>query len=502
MALNLKLSDLTVRRPFVSPLPKYQPNNGVTRNPFTHKEISSNGLWKVIPQSQFIREYYTSGHLINDNKYYPDRIKYDEDTDKFFTEKMVRCTFPFQMMITAQHLVHIVGNDIRHEITKSKITEEERKLFGDWCKGWLVENIETALYHFYKSTFVTGEAALVLYLKDGKMYHKNFSFLYGDTLYPHYNSVTGEMDCFGRKFSEYDEENKETVQWLEVWDEKYLYRFRQNLNGLSGQINKAKKWLGLDGWIQVGKEEPHGFDRVPIAYHRREEGACWSAVQDLIDKFELAVSYLCQNNMAYAFPIMVLQGDNVDIQGDIYGQVKAITADSDAKISYLERGNNTESFKLQIDILLKQIFLGSFSVMPPEVHSGDLPGVAIKLIYSPSLDRAMIDAKEFDHVIDDVQKLFSFAYGVQEQKERQFRNLEIISYIEPYVHQNTAELINNLVQSVNSGILSKRTASELSGYGKNDEFDQIIMEFKEENAADKLFQNNNTKSMNEESNGE
>lgn len=31
--------------------------------------------------------------------------------------------------------------------------------------------------------------------------------------------------------------------------------------------------------------------------------------------------------------------------------------------------------------------MGSFVVMPPEVKSGDLPGVAIKLIYSPSLEK-------------------------------------------------------------------------------------------------------------------
>ena len=277
------------------------------------------------------------------------------------------------------------------------------------------------------------------------------------------------------------------MQWLEVWDEKYLRRYRRDVQGIRGTMTKVKELFGLDGWVLVDEDE-HGFDRVPIVYHRNDDGPCWSFVQDSIDKYELAVSYLCQNNMAYAFPIMVLQGDNVDIQGDIYGQVKAITADVDAKINYLERSDNTAAFELQLNTLLKQIFLGSFAVMPPEVRSGDLPGVAIKLIYSPSLDRAMIDAKEFDHVIDEVNELFTYAYGVQERKLSKYQSLNILSYIVPYVHQNTAELINNLVQAKSNGILSAETGSELTPYGKNNEYKRIIAEAKEEEKSDLLYQ--------------
>ena len=482
------INDITVRRAFVRPMPQFVQSTTLTRKPERAQAPKDTTLWQTISQGQFVREYYPSGHLINDPTYYPDRVKYDENNKRFLTEKVVRCAFCLQMIITSQHLVHIAGNDIRHELTDAKIDDETQELFLEWQKGWLDENIETRLYFFYKSAYITGDAALVFYLKNKKMYAKNLSFLNGDILYPHYDSITGELNAFARKFSDYDEDNNEYVQWLEVWDDKYLRRYRRDVQGIRGKITKVKELFGLDGWVQVGKEEEHGFERVPVVYHRREEGACWSFVQDAIDKYELAVSYLCQNNMAYAFPIMVLQGDSVEIQGDIYGQVKAITADADSKISYLERSNNTSAFELQLNTLLRQIFLGSFAVMPPEVKSGDLPGVAIKLIYSPSLDRAMIDAKEFDHVIDDVQKLFTHAYGVQQGKVTQYKKLNILSYIVPYIHQNTAELINNLVQAVNAGILSHETASEQTTYDRNAEFDRITHEAKDEQQADMLYQ--------------
>lgn len=480
------INDILTKRAFVRPMPQFVQTANFTRKPKSARTPKDSTLWQTVSEGQFVREYYPSGHLINDTTYYPDRIKYDEDAKQFFTEKVVRCAFPLQMIITAQHLVHISGNDIRHELTDAKPSKEREELFLAWQKGWHDENIETRLYYFYKSSYIVGEAALLFYLKDGKMYSKNLSYLNGDTLYPHYDSITGELDAFARKFSDYDEENNEYVQWLEVWDDNYLRRYRRDVQGFRGAVTKVKELFGLDGWTMVDEEE-HGFERVPVVYHRREEGACWSFVQDAIDKYELAVSYLCQNNMAYAFPIMVLQGDNVDIQGDIYGQVKAITADAAANIKYLERSNNTTAFELQLNTLLKQIFLGSFTVMPPEVRSGDLPGVAIKLIYSPSLDRAMIDAKEFDHVIDEVQQLFTYAFGIQEGKLTKYQSLSILSYIVPYIHQNTAELINNIVQATGAGILSKETGSELSTFGKNYEYSKIVAEAKEQEKADQLY---------------
>lgn len=483
----MAISDILVRRAFVRPTPQYIQNFSLTRKPKTAKAPKDSTLWQTVSEGQFVREYYPSGHLINSPSYYPDRTKYDEETKQFFTEKVVRCSFPLQMIITAQHLVHISGNDVRHELTDGEVDDARQQLFLEWQKGWLDKNIETGLFYSYKSAYIVGECALCFYLKDGKEYIKNFSFLNGDTLYPHFDSITGKLDVFARKFSDYDDENNEYVQWLEVWDKKYLRRYRRDVKGVRGAVTKVKELFGLEGWVLVDEDE-HGFERVPIAYHRREEGACWSFVQDAIDKYELAVSYLCQNNMAYAFPIMVLKGDNVDIQGDIYGQVKAITADKDADIHYLERSNNTTAFELQLNTLLKQIFLGSFAVMPPEVHSGDLPGVAIKLIYSPSLDRAMLDAKEFDHFIDDVNELHTYAYGVEQSKLTQYQKLNILSYIVPYVHQNTAEIINNLVQSVNANILSRETASEQTTYEKNNEWSKIVKEMKDEQAADLLYQ--------------
>ncbi len=121
--------------------------------------------------------------------------------------------------------------------------------------------------------------------------------------------------------------------------------------------------------------------------------------------------------MAYAFPIMLLKGEDVEIKGDMYGAVKAITMGKEDDAGFMNRPESSQSFELQFNTLLKMIFMGSFTVMPPEVKSGDLPGVAIKLIYSPSLEKAMIDCKEFDSSIDTMKRLFIFGYGIEKKNE-------------------------------------------------------------------------------------
>ena len=35
--------------------------------------------WQVVPQSDFLREFYPWGHKINSEVFYPDRIRFTED---------------------------------------------------------------------------------------------------------------------------------------------------------------------------------------------------------------------------------------------------------------------------------------------------------------------------------------------------------------------------------------------------------------------------------------
>jgi hypothetical protein len=452
--------------------------------------------YQIMSQGDFLREFYPSGHMINSEKWYPDKIKYEDITDektgkttrRYYREKVMRVSVPFQLIITAQQLVHTFGNNVKHSIISPNPTDAEVSNFYEWRMGWIEKNIEIALYEFGKSLFITGDAAVVYYIDNNKLGVKNLSYLNGDTLYPHYDSLTGELSVFARRFYDYDDESNKKTEWVEVWDKEYLTRYKRPLTGVKGAVTKIKELFGLDGYVQVGSPIPHNFGEVPVMYHRIY-GPVWSAVQDDIDHWELGFSHLTQNNLAFAFPIMVLKSDEgAEVDTDMYGAVKAIKMGTNDSADYLKHDESPESFKLFLEKLSEMIFMGAFIVKTPEVHSGDLPGVAIKLIYSPSLDKAILNKKDLDKCIDKMQRLFTTGYGIEKKKITEYRNLHFLSELEPYVHQNNSELISNLLQSVTGGFLSKDTASQINPLSMNNEMDKIIGEEKQKQQQDLLYQ--------------
>lgn len=476
--------DILTKKPFTRTLPiDSQPqviNSKDFRTPFKPKSQFIN-----VPQSQFLAEYDTMGHIINSRIIYPDPIKQDEKTKEYYREQRFRVAFPFQRIIHTQQVVHLVGNDIHHELNGNHNSKREMELMHLFKRGWLANDMEIAFYELASNAKLVGDAAFCIYLDNGKPRWRTFSYQYGDTLFPHYND-NGQLDVFARLYNAYDSKARITTTFVEVWDDKTLTRYRRSERGFKGMVNRVKDFFDISGYEVDMPATPHGFDTIPIAYYRDDRGACWSASQDAIDKYELAVSHLCQNNAAYAFPIMVLKGEDIDIQADMYKAVKAIDMGLDGDAKYLEPQGNVESFRLQLDILLKLIFQGSFAVLPPEIKSGDVPGVTVKLIYSPSIDQATCDSKDFHKPLRRMVELFKYACGFSLGTPREMSQLDTFSWIEPYVHQNTAELVQNLVALHGGGLISAETASGLHGYGENNEFDKIMREIKEQQQQDLL----------------
>ena len=271
-----------------------------------------------------------------------------------------------------------------------------------------------------------------------------------------------------------DEGGNVRETYVEVWDNNFAYLFKRDDSSLVKKaINSILDAFGLDGFTLVNTER-HGFKRVPVSYIRFD-GPCWSMVQGGIDDYELSLSQLCESNKVYAFPILTMIGEDADVKVSTNGRPFAIvSSDPDAKIGMLNNNSGTDSFKLQMDSQFKSITLGSFIVFPPEVRSGDLPGVAVKLIYSPALENAMDDTHAWNPFFDDVFELFTYGYGIEKKMSADFESINAHAAQLPYIHQNTAELIQLLSQSVMSGVLSVETAIEKNPFSMTDEQKRIL----------------------------
>lgn len=474
----------------------------------TEVEGTDRATYTVLSQEEMLRQYYPTGHKILNDLLYPDIWKQDPDTKRWYQQKITRCALGFQQIITTKHIIHLVGNDVQFELSaqdgndrqSDKVpddantdpnvlfkTEEDSNtvLLNDFRRGWMKLSMEGVFYEAVRSLMITAECAVVGYMdENGNAGFRSFSFLDDDKLYPHYDSITGELTLFARRFYDYDEDGTAVTEWVEVWDDTKLYRFKRSTPD-SSMVTRIKDLFGLNGYEKVS-EQRHGFNFIPVAYVRNENGTCWSAAQDTIEKFEEALSYFFENNKAFAFPILVVSGEGVELKGDANGAVKAISIDSsDGDAHFLDHNDVSASYNTLLTKFYDLIYEQSFTVKPPELKSGDLPGVALKLLYSPAIERAIEDAQILQPFLDTLVRMVKYAWGLKEDCLADMMNLGINAWIEPYVHQNDTELTTNLSQAVQNNILSIRTASErLTKYAKNDEYDRIVRQMKEKMMLD------------------
>lgn len=458
----------------------------------------------IITQADMLREFYPSGHRIMSQFHYPDIYReaiepvYDKDGNdtgkrirRVYKEVVPRYTFAFQQVIAMKQLVHLTGNDIQAELTGSSPSEAQQSLFKECREGWLSKGMEVAFYDLCHGVKITGDSCVVFYLSEGKAGWRSYSYKEGYRLYPHYDRQSGRMSHFAIRFYDYDEEGREITEWAEVWDRKRYYLLRRGGKDSRRIGDRLRRISGMDGFTEV-KSGPHGFNECPVAYFRDDEGPCWSASQSSIDGYELSFSQMAHNNQSYGEPILVYmgEGDAVDALRDMNGTIKQITVGPDDKVSYLSAQSASESYMRQLETLYKMIYEQSFTVIPPEMKSGDLPGAALKILYSPAYEKAMNDAAFYQKALDTLVRLFLYAYGIEREKTTDYLNLPTRWWIEPYVHVNSSAVTQDLATAVQNGFCSRQTASERMEtlYTGNSEWERILREEKAAEANQPLYE--------------
>ncbi len=453
----------------------------------------------TLTQADFLREYYPSSHAIMNPAVYPDIYRqveepiYNEDGSDTgerkvhkYRELVPRFAFAFQQIITLKQLIHLTGNDIQFDLNGDD--KQWNDTFSEIQSGWQECNMELYWYKLCKSVKATADGALVGYLDKGQFGCKVLSFKDGDTLYPHHDPLTGRINLFARSFTDYDMEGVAQVEWVEVWDDKYYRLYKKGLNGSQTVKEKFLGIFGLEGYSLVKAPQEHGFPFCPVAYFRDDDGACWTPSQDSIDGYELSFSQMSHNNKAYGFPILVIQtesGANIDY--DISGTIKQISIGTGDKVDYVAEPSASEAFMKELNTLYKMIYEQSFTVIPPELKSGDLPAAALKILYSPAYEKAMSDAMDYQDTLNQVLRIFLWGYGIQKQRTIDFTNCPVSCFIRPYVHVSESTIMSDLATGVQNGFLSHKTASErIKFYTSGKEWERLVSEAKEDEKNDIL----------------
>lgn len=430
--------------------------------------------YEFLTQADFLREFDPNSHNINSIKYYPNQLLKDANSNKIHRKVKSRVAIAWQKRIFTQRLATLTGNNLALSIANAETGKGTKDILRLFREGWVVKDMENAVYEAISSNGKTGDCALCFFKDNGEIGWKSFSFDKGDILYPHYDPITGRLAVFGRRYGMFTETDVE--EYLDVWDDKYYARYH-----FGRQDGKTR---GKKEWILDQPATPHGFTRIPIAYDRYGE-PFWAASQSLIDAHELAMSQLAENNAAYALRILVLMGAEMDMESSIDGTPTMINStDVNAKASFLEPSDSSASFELQLKTLEKNIMRCSHCVETPEVKGSDLSSLTVKMLFADVYQKALDDAQHFQPFLNDVVAIFKEGYGAEIGRISDFTVLKVKAEILPYYFLSETEVVNSLVQLKGSGILSKRSASGIAyeqlGYGDIDEADIVLQEAHDE----------------------
>ena len=457
-------------------------------------------VYDIVTQADFMRELDPNAHAINDKEIYQNWVQHEENGLYYETE-WERHAFAYQQEILEDRLVRLTGNDIQFDLADKTESEENRKSYYKFKSLWASKSMERAWYEVAKSTLATGDAAFVGILDKGNFYWKVFTYMNGDELFPHYNRITGKLGVFARKYTDFGDDG-ESHNYIDVWDDKFYYRLVQDTPSTQEAQKTTDEEENEDGFV-IGDfkasgykkeyQKEHGFNRIPIAYMRKDSGPCWSNSQDSIEKFELAFSRLAQSNSAFGLPILTLvKGNGRKIEelsmGDMSYAAKIFLLPSEGKAEFLQRQDASNAYKSQLDELKRKIYEMSMVVKSPELKSGDTPAAAIKLLYSDSYNKGMNESQEFDECIDDIVYIFRWGAGIENKTRLEFMNLQLYHWIQIFVPISEGEMTTILATGVQNKFCSKQTASEKFPYATPSEWDRIKQEEQEENQEELLLQ--------------
>ena len=155
-------------------------------------------------QADFLREYFPSSHKINNIKYYPNSMYVNRETGAFQAKVRSRIAIGFQERILTKRKESLLGNNVGMKLISDGTDPKMLDTLAFYREGWEERDMEVAVDKALSADFLSADCAVYVFMDGGKVTWRVFSYLDGDVLYPHYDSLTGELALIGRAYRQED----------------------------------------------------------------------------------------------------------------------------------------------------------------------------------------------------------------------------------------------------------------------------------------------------------
>lgn len=456
-----------------------------------------------LTQDQFLNEINPAAHTIN-SRFMSQRpiYKQSDETDKDGKKKWVLAGYddvetvalPIQEFIVSKKVAHLTGDNFwvasedKDEEAFQKV-ESWMDYAGFWdawqeAVSYCERECDSALYWWYDGTNINYEV---------------FAYEKGDTLYPGVDengnpslyrayTLNGKpaVDVFTVK-------NKET--WVKVdtdedsgklWIGRILRVIRMGV-----EFNEVSE----DGYRLISRKESQiGNDVLQIIYFRVPDIAT-GPVQDCIEKFEKAHSFIAEEVKNDAFPILFLKSEKIvnlppsHMNGKTIGVKGTSDSIAHADAKFLAPPDASNTAKINLDTLWNNILRGSLSALvePVDIRQGADSSTTIKIMFAPDVQWCKNRWKFYAKPVRQLVEVFKRLVGKAEGNISRYGDLRISCGQNIWLPQNESERVKIELDQYYAGVKSRKATMADIGNSHLDDAAQIMREKEEEKKLDAKY---------------
>lgn len=390
-----------------------------------------------------IEQYDVSKHAIMAR---PDKIVKNQNNNVVKVIKQWKLPIPYQIFINEISLVFLYGQPVKFS-QLSQGTNDAFTAFKNLVKSL---RFDSRIRQCKRLAGAETESALLLHVFRGDNEKpdallKVLAASKGDHLRPLFDSYD-RMIAFGRGY--YQRVNGKSTYYFDIFTKDIIFRCKRN--DLGWDVNPEVN--------QIGK--------IPVIYFRQDVEH--HGVQELIEREEYIASTTADVNDYFASPAVVITTDVLENLPEKGEPGKIFVKNSkEGDVSYLTIDSAPELKRMEIDYLQRQILSKSFT---PNIDFesmkslSNISGKALKQMMALAEIKANKHKEYHDEMIDRFISLLMAAIGnvLDVKLKSECEKLVIDAQFQSPFGEDITDVINNLVKSVDSGMMSEETARELN----------------------------------------
>ena len=427
--------------------------------------IKSVNEYQVNPNTAYWIEQYKGKHKILKKE-----DKYTKNSGFIELQKTV---INYQKMIVDLAVAFLFGNPI--DLVLNNVTPANSNLFEEFKRLWRDSKTDSTLYKFAKDILIESRGAIKILKNIDNVKHSIINYENSTDFFINFNDED-KADSFEHTFmiDDYDISQKKVV--------------KKTLVDLFTTTNRVIYDATETPYEPIVEETIN--NKLPIVYAQIFE-AEFQQVQNLIDRLEKVISKNGDSNDYFADPRLLINGTlaNDSLQKGSTGDVIQINtkAGSSAEVKFLTWDRASESYKMEVEFLVDNIFLitGTPKLAFNDLKGlGNISGVALKLMFLATTikTKAHIQTTFADVVSRLINVMKNQFTNMQTLKVKgNYNDLDITYKFNDGIPTNSKELIETLVFAKQGGIMSTETAVENNTFVENATTEQ------EKITADQVF---------------